>query len=189
MSTTELPHVIVTDDVPNASSVRGLLNGAGFPIVDGGGTAPAADRVLIAVVGSPNTLRADGVVVIDGERSSTRRSEAAAAGAMAYFSMPLDEDALVVAVRAAAEARRAIRELERRIDNLVALTDTNRHIATAVGLLMERSRLSQAAAYERLRRSARVRRVRISDVAQDLLSAHEALTVAFDRLQQADGSV
>lgn len=79
-----------------------------------------------------------------------------------------------------------------RDDELAALRAENAQLARAVaqardvsvvvGILMERFRLGRQAAFENLRGQARARRVRLEDLAAELLAAEERLQRLSDRV-------
>ncbi len=88
--------------------------------------------------------------------------EAVKIGALGYLVKPLDVPRIVPMVRLAL-AR------SREIEGLREALDSNRQIGTAVGIAMRDWRLNQSAAFERLRKHARDRSARLSDVAREIV--------------------
>jgi len=88
--------------------------------------------------------------------------EAVKLGALGYLVKPLDVPRIVPMVRMAL-AR------SQELDGLREALASNRHIGTAVGIAMRDWRLDQTTAFERLRKHARDRSARLSDVAREIV--------------------
>ncbi|WP_189211325.1 ATP-binding protein [Actinokineospora fastidiosa] len=73
--------------------------------------------------------------------------------------------------RAAREASRANTE-----ENLRAAIDSHRFIGQAVGILMERHRLTAAAAFERLRAASQRRNIKLRDIADHVIATGEEVS-------------
>lgn len=101
--------------------------------------------------------------------------EATAAGALAYIVKPADMRQCVPTIEAALARAAELRRLRRSEANLSTALQQGREVSMAIGLLMERLRLTREAAFERLREEARARRQRISDLAAELLEGAERL--------------
>ncbi len=83
-------------------------------------------------------------------------------GALGYLLKPLDVTAMVPMIRTALARAQDLGGLQRALES-------NRSIATAVGMLMQAAGLDQPAAFERLRRQARAERRRLEDLARDMI--------------------
>ena len=68
--------------------------------------------------------------------------------------------------------------LEPSVEQLGQALQARRETSIAVGIIMERRRLAQGAAFETLRSQARSQRRRLRDVAADIVNALEALNRA-----------
>ncbi|MBI5922145.1 MAG: response regulator [Betaproteobacteria bacterium] len=88
--------------------------------------------------------------------------EAVALGALGYLIKPIQATTLVPMIRTALARANDI-------DGLQGAFDTNRSIATAVGMLMHSEGLDQASAFERLRQQARSRRCKLEELAQAMI--------------------
>jgi len=112
---------------------------------------------------------------------------AIAAGAMTYLLKPLDGAGLVPAVRTALERSREVVALRSEAERLNAALKIDRNIAVATGLVMARFQIGQQEAFERLRRLARSRRVRLEQVVAELLQATEATGKIYESLAPVRG--
>jgi AmiR/NasT family two-component response regulator len=100
---------------------------------------------------------------------------AAECGALGYLLKPLDVPQIIPAIEAAmmrAAEIRQLRESERKLHTAIA---SGRETSAAVGVLMERHKLTGEAAFEALRQRARRERRKIADVARELIEATESL--------------
>jgi response regulator NasT len=98
-------------------------------------------------------------------------------GALGYLVKPLDIPQLVPAIEAALARSTDIGKLRKTGQQLQTALNENREVSMAVGLLMERRLLNRQQAFEALRSSARSRRRKIAEVAEELLAAAELLNV------------
>jgi response regulator NasT len=119
--------------------------------------------------------------------SHVEAAGAAGLGALAFLVRPPEPAACVPAVTVAlgiAKGQAAERQrAQAAIASLERALAESRAIGFAVGLLMERLRVDRTQAFEALRDEARLRRQRIAEVAETLLSATELINGL-----QADGS-
>lgn len=95
-----------------------------------------------------------------GDETFVRR--AVEMGTLGYLIKPLDVAAIVPTIRTAL-AR------SREICGLHGALETNRTIATAVGILMHAEGLDQSIAFERLRQQARAQRRKLEDLARAMV--------------------
>lgn len=96
-------------------------------------------------------------------------------GALGYMVKPVDIPQLVPALEAALARSAEIGKLRNTGEQLQTALNENREVSMAVGLIMERRRLDRQQAFEALRSAARSQRRKISEVAEELLSAAELL--------------
>lgn len=87
---------------------------------------------------------------------------AVAIGALGYLTKPLNVTAIVPTIRTALARAQEI-------NGLVGALESNRTIATAIGMLMYAESLDQPAAFERLRRQARSERRKLEDLARNII--------------------
>ena len=97
--------------------------------------------------------------------------QAAAAGATAYLAKPLDMRVLPPVIKVALQRHQELHALRQHIEKLRLALDTSRNINAACGLLMARFCIGFEEAFGRLRRHARSQRVRIEELALELLRA------------------
>ncbi len=87
-------------------------------------------------------------------------------GALGYLIKPLVVTAIVPAIRTALARSRDI-------SGLRGALESNRTIATAVGMLMRTEGLDQPAAFERLRQRARTQRRKLEDLARNMVESRQ----------------
>lgn len=97
------------------------------------------------------------------------------AGALGYLVKPFNVPQLAPTVRAALERATEMRRLRESESNLSAALAVGRETSMAVGILMERHRMNQEAAFEALRLRARSSRRKIAELAEDIIKATETL--------------
>lgn len=94
-------------------------------------------------------------------------------GALGYLVKPIEVKAILPALRTALARATEIDELRRRQEGLLQALDSNRTIATAVGIVMRDHGLDQATAFGRLRQYARGRGRRLEEVAAQIVEGGE----------------
>ncbi|HHQ40984.1 MAG TPA: response regulator [Chromatiales bacterium] len=110
-----------------------------------------------------------------GDASIVR--EAVEEGALGYLIKPVDVPQLVAALEAALQRAEDIRRLRETEAQLQRALSGSRYTSMAVGLIMERHRLTEKEAFERLRRFARSQRRKIEDVAEELVRSEELVNL------------
>ncbi|HEX2828523.1 MAG TPA: response regulator [Burkholderiales bacterium] len=96
-------------------------------------------------------------------------------GALGYLVKPLDVPQIIPSIEAALARAAQIRSLKDTGEQLSHALETGREINVALGILMERQRLTRQAAYELLRTSARSQRRRMQEIAASLVDALDQL--------------
>lgn len=87
---------------------------------------------------------------------------AVAIGALGYLTKPLNVPAIIPMIRTALARSQEINGLTRALES-------NRTIATAIGMLMQANRVDQPTAFERLRRQARGERRKLEELASCII--------------------
>lgn len=103
--------------------------------------------------------------------------QAAQQGAVGYLVKPIDTTQIVPSIEAGLARAEDIRKLRRTEADLTAALAAGRETSIAIGLLMERHRMSREQGFNTLRETARIQRRKINDVAADLIRAEEALNL------------
>jgi AmiR/NasT family two-component response regulator len=111
------------------------------------------------------------VIVQSGSDDPQFAAQAAESGVFA-FSTPIEAEALQAAIEVAMRRFEELEELAEQIDNLEGALRRRAIVERAKGVLMERERVDERAAFERLRRQARSSNRTLVDVAQSLLDGH-----------------
>ena len=101
--------------------------------------------------------------------------QAAAHGALGYLVKPVGMPQVIAAIEAALARAENLRQLRKTEADLGTALAGNREVSAAVGILMERHRLSEKEAFEALRNNARSERCKLSEVASKILHAEETL--------------
>ena len=94
-------------------------------------------------------------------------------GALCYLVKPIDVDQLIPAIESSLQRGRDLRQLRDSEQNLTTALHGNRETSTAIGILMERYRLSSQAAFEMLRSEARSKQKKLAELANEVLNATE----------------
>lgn len=108
-------------------------------------------------------------------------------GALGYLVKPIDIPQLVPAIEAALARAEEFRQLRKSQDDLTTALEGGRETSMAVGLIMERYRLTRQTAFEALRFHARSERRKLASVASEFLDAAESLCLSPDILKRAAG--
>lgn len=98
-------------------------------------------------------------------------------GALGYLVKPVDIPQLIPAIEAAVARAADLWNLRKTEQQLQTALNENREVSMAVGLLVERRRISRQQAFDVLRATARTQRRKIGEVAEEILSAAELLNV------------
>ncbi|MBV8805015.1 MAG: response regulator [Sinobacteraceae bacterium] len=122
-------------------------------------------------------------VLISANSDETTVQTAVTVGALAFLAKPVEMRQLIATVRLAVQRGRDFRALRVQTEQLNAALQSGRSVGVATGLLMARFRIGREEALERLRRHARSNRIRLEEVASELLRVndetvklHEALS-------------
>lgn len=162
-----------------------MANYYGHSALVAAATASRPDFVIICLDGGRGFDRSLGetlsTIEVPFAALSDRWSEAGAhladeSGALAFF-VSNDEDMRqsIVAISAAMRREAELRELRDRMERLTGALQQARTISTATGVLMERMHLGRQHAFDLLRAAARAKRSRLSEFAELILKASEAL--------------
>lgn len=95
-------------------------------------------------------------------------------GALTYLVKPIDIAQLIPVIEAALVRAREIRALFEQKAHLDHALIDRRHTSLAIGILMERHRLTERQAFENLRAEARRRRRKLEDYCDELITCLEA---------------
>lgn len=101
--------------------------------------------------------------------------EALAQGALAFCAKPLDEVQLLLAIEAALARGDELRNLRTTRMQLQQALDNERGINVAVGITMVQHGLKRQAAFEQLRGAARIRNMKLADLALEVLKSCEVI--------------
>ena len=92
-------------------------------------------------------------------------------GALGYVVKPVDVPQLVPAIEAALARSLDLQDFRITQRQLQDALDADRDINVAIGIVMVKSQLDRSAAFDQLRKTARVRRLKLSALASELIAA------------------
>jgi two-component system, response regulator PdtaR len=107
------------------------------------------------------------------DKETIRKVEAC--GALGYLVKPVNEDDLPPAINVALARFREMQALRDKVFELEDSLESRKLVERAKGILMQRLRLGEREAYERLRQRARDKRVKMKEIAQAIIEAEELL--------------
>jgi len=122
------------------------------------------------------------VVLMSADSDDAVVREAVAAGVIGFLLQPVDALQLLPVVRIALQRARDFQALRSRAEQLNAALQGGRNVSLAAGVLMATFHLGREEAIERLRRHARSHRVRLEEVASELLRATEEAAKLYESL-------
>jgi response regulator NasT len=195
--------VLVADSDARVVAVVGQqLRAAGFDVLeafDGPGAldacmvhAPSLAIVSSVISGSSGAEIAHEitnrtsvpVVLMSADSDDAVVREAVAAGVIGFLLQPVDARQLLPVVRIALQRARDFQALRSRAEQLNTALQGGRNVSLAAGVLMATFHLGREEAFERLRRHARSHRVRLEEVASELLKATEEAAKLYESLSQ-----
>jgi two-component system, response regulator PdtaR len=124
------------------------------------------------------------LVLMSSDSGDGVAREATAAGAIAFLLKPIDARQLLPAVRIALQRARDYQALRSRAEQLNTALQSGRNVSLAAGLLMGTFHIGREEAFERLRRHARSNRIRLEEVASELLRATDEAAKLYESLSQ-----
>jgi len=104
--------------------------------------------------------------------------QATAEGALGYLVKPIDLPQIIPSIEAALARAADIRNLRESEYHLNRALAQGRQTSVAVGVIMERHRLTERQAFDLLRNHARAQRRKVIDVAQELVDAVNLMNLA-----------
>lgn len=101
--------------------------------------------------------------------------KALSAGGMNYIVKPVNLEQLLIFIESALQRSQDMMELQQSKQRLIDALKHKRSINTAVGLLMERHKISENDAFNVLRNNARNQRRKLYDLADEIVTALSAI--------------
>lgn len=187
--------LVVDDDRLVLSSFTQGLAQAGYAVL---GATSGAEAVRICSEESPGLVvmdvRMSGMSGVEAARIMRRQSgtpvffvsafddeaivrEAVTEGGLGYLVKPVRIDQLLTSIEAALARAADMKALKETEEHLRIALQGDRNIGIAVGLVMERHRLTAAAAFEALRSRARSQQRKLGDIAAELVRAADQINL------------
>jgi AmiR/NasT family two-component response regulator len=104
-------------------------------------------------------------------------AQATACGALGYIVKPQEVTQLIPVIEAALARANELSDLRTTRQQLQAALNNERDISIAVGITMMQHHLKRSDAFELLRKSARSQRIKLADLAVQVIAAGEALSL------------
>lgn len=133
-------------------------------------------RIMIKEVYRP-------IIMLSSYSEAAIVKDAVGLGVYTYLVKPVEAEHLAPSIEAALARFAEVNVLIKQGDNLQEGMEKNRIISTAVGIIMERTHMSQDVAFESLRKLARDQRRPLRDVAYDLVDAVSSANTLINRLR------
>lgn len=110
------------------------------------------------------------IVFMTGLSELDDKLKAFAVGAVDYITKPILEPELLARVGVHLQLRNSLKEIEGRNERLVNALDVSNVVNVAIGVFMERHRISHQDAFDSIRSRARSQRRKVDEVAEEILS-------------------
>lgn len=98
------------------------------------------------------------------------------AGALSYLVKPVNITQVLPAIETALHRDSDIKNLKKSSEMLQTALDGDRAVSVAIGIVMEKHKLSNNEAFENIRRHSRSNHQKLIDVAYEIIKASETLT-------------
>jgi response regulator NasT len=186
-TTRSIPTILIVDtDGIGVDEQRATLAAAGFTLLDARGQSEALDLALTTSIGLAVLCHNGGSagalslatslfthhrihsVFVSAHTAGPDPTALAAAGAIGYLPRSVAGKDFVRAIHAAISRAAELAQLRLNEERMRTALHAERDINTAIGILMERLRLSREAAFDRIRTYARSNRIRVVDVSRAL---------------------
>jgi len=123
------------------------------------------------------TTEAIPVLFLSAMDEVTDKLKGFAVGGLDYITKPIDEAELLARVTTHMRLYHLQRQLEGKNERLLGALDTGNVVNVAIGVLMERHRISRDRAFDNLRFRARSQRRKVQAVADELLAGLEQINL------------
>lgn len=107
--------------------------------------------------------------------------EVTKAGALSYLVKPVSITQVIPAINTALGRDADLKHLKKSSEMLQTALDGDRAVSVAIGIVMEKHKLSNNEAFESIRRHARSNHLKLIDVAHEIIDATETLTKILSR--------
>jgi response regulator NasT len=205
VSTQGIRLLVVDDDRLVLSSIAEGLEQAGYAVLK---ADSGTEAVRIAAEQSPDLVvmdvRMPGMSGVEAARIIREQAGiavlflsayddeamvkgAVAEGGLGYLVKPVKPNQLAASIEAALARAADIKGLRSAEANLNAALKSDRNVGVAMGLVMERYRVTRVAAFEALRSRARSQRRKLGEVAAEIVDSAEALN-ALDIRQSGEAA-
>jgi AmiR/NasT family two-component response regulator len=199
--------LIADGDAGTVTAVGQALRAAGFEVLEAFDGPSALDACIVhgpslaiisyGISGSAGVEIAQEitnrtsvpVVLLSNDSDGTVAREAVVANVFAFLLKPIDVRQLLPVVRIALQRARDYHALRSRAEQLNAALQGGRNVSLAAGLLMATFHIGREEAFERLRRHARSNRVRLEEVASELLRATDEAAKLYESLSHPISTV
>lgn len=103
--------------------------------------------------------------------------QANASGAICYLVKPVTIAQLIPAIETALSRAKAFEGMRKKEQELKGVLDTDRIVSVAIGIIMDHYRMNYDQSKEVLRKTARSKSIKISELASSIISSRESLNI------------
>lgn len=135
---------------------------------------PEMEGIEVAEIAIREQLCAIVLLTAFSEEELVQR--AVAAGVMAYLVKPFQDSDVLPAIAVAAQRFNELRALREEVADLASALETRKVVERAKGIIMQQTGESEPQAFKRLQRQAMNSRRSLKEVAEAIVTAHQALT-------------
>ena len=114
-------------------------------------------------------------IVLSAYNDNDTVTDAIHIGALCYLVKPIDVGQMIPAIESSLQRAKDLRQLKDSEQKLISALQGNRETSAAIGILMERYRVTNQDAFDMLRTEARSKRKKITEIAHDILAATETV--------------
>ena len=114
-------------------------------------------------------------IILSAYSDNETVTDAIHTGALGYLVKPIDVEQMIPTIEALLQRAKDLRRLKDSEQKLITALQDNRETSAAIGILMERYRVTNQKAFNMLRTEARSKRKKITEIAQDVLHATETV--------------
>ena len=116
-------------------------------------------------------------IFLTARSESEVNMQANALGAMAYLVKPIDSTQLIPAIQTALSRANDLKKMQSQQQQLQTALDGDRSVSIAIGIIMDQYRISYEDANAMLRNAARSKRLKLIDLAIEIVNSRESLNL------------
>lgn len=186
--------IVIADDEPiTRMDLKEILEAAGYDVV--GEASDGFDAVSLCRKHSPDLVLMDikmplldglnaakiiqnenlasGIVLITAYSSKEFVQKATKVGAIGYIVKPIDENSLIPTLEVAISKSAEIKKMKIDIEKSYSKLEERKIIEKAKGLLMQKNKITEQEAYDKIRMLSMNKRCSMGDIAEAIIMTYE----------------